>query len=282
MSSVANNVSDLIAAAAAVQPQTVSGYVNADGTGILDGPGPSGATDGSSSSGAGSSAAKSNRSGLGKNDFLNLLVTQLRYQDPLSPMDNTQFISQMAQFSSLESMNNVEKAVNNLNDSFMSSVDAQNRSAISMSDFAAISLIGKTVHMQLKTVDWHAMAGESMRIPVSLGANAQGTVQIVDEGGTVVATLDAAGQNGTNAAIVSWDGKTDAGGIAQAGTYAVRIKGQENDESLYAFTTGTVDGVRLTSAGAVIKVNGTEVPMANLLDVFAATPSAASSEEASN
>jgi len=48
---------------------------------------------------------------LGKNDFLNLLVTQLRYQDPTNPMDDTQFISQMAQFSSLEQMQNMTTAM---------------------------------------------------------------------------------------------------------------------------------------------------------------------------
>lgn len=51
-------------------------------------------------------STKSN-STLGKDDFLKLLVTQMQYQDPLQPMDNTQFVSQMAQFTSLEQMQNV-------------------------------------------------------------------------------------------------------------------------------------------------------------------------------
>jgi len=61
---------------------------------------------------------------LGKDDFLKLLVTQLRYQNPLEPMDNKEYIAQLAQFSSLEQMQNLNMQLANL---------------------SAISTIGKTV-----------------------------------------------------------------------------------------------------------------------------------------
>jgi flagellar basal-body rod modification protein FlgD len=70
------------------------------------------------------STTRTKSSDLGKQDFLELLVTQLQHQDPLQPMEDKDFIAQMAQFSSLEQMQNMNNSV-----------------AVS----SAISLIGKTV-----------------------------------------------------------------------------------------------------------------------------------------
>jgi flagellar basal-body rod modification protein FlgD len=54
-----------------------------------------------------STSSTSGSSSLSKDDFLQLLVTQMQYQDPLQPMDNTEFVAEMAQFSSLEQMENL-------------------------------------------------------------------------------------------------------------------------------------------------------------------------------
>jgi len=74
---------------------------------------------------------------LGKDDFLKLLLTQLSHQDPTTPMDNNQFIAQMAQFSSLEQMNNMSTGFQKL--------------ATLMNNTDAFSTLGKTV--EIKTGD---------------------------------------------------------------------------------------------------------------------------------
>lgn len=93
------------------------------------------------------------KSALGKEDFLNLLVTQMKYQDPLEPTDDKEFIAQMAQFSSLEQMNN-------LNDSF--------------NKYRAYNLVGKNVEA---TVNGNKVSGfvDAIRI------NSEGIYAIVDD-----------------------------------------------------------------------------------------------------
>ena len=75
---------------------------------------------------------------LGKDDFLKLLLTQLSHQDPTSPMDNNEFIAQMAQFSSLEQMTNMNQEFYKLNSM--------------LSGNQAVSTLGKTVDIDLNGV----------------------------------------------------------------------------------------------------------------------------------
>ena len=68
----------------------------------------------STSTNTSTSTSKSGTSGLGETDFLNLLISQLKNQDPLNPISNTDFISQMANFSSLQQMTSVNTNLTSL------------------------------------------------------------------------------------------------------------------------------------------------------------------------
>lgn len=102
--------------------------------------------------------------GLGQEDFLKILLTQLSFQDPLKPMDNQEFIAQMAQFSSLELIRQQGERTD-----LLLAMQSANQ---------AISLIGKTVEVttstgqQVGTVTTVTFANGSPRVTVQLASGA--------------------------------------------------------------------------------------------------------------
>ena len=114
------------------------------------------------SSSGGVAASPVAQTSLGKDDFLKLLVAQLQHQDPMQPMDDTQFMAQLAQFSTLEQITNVGDELGRL---------------------AADSKMGQAV----------AMIGHRVTYTGSDGSTAQGTVASVEvQDGQVVLTVDGA------------------------------------------------------------------------------------------
>ncbi|WP_207709026.1 flagellar hook capping FlgD N-terminal domain-containing protein [Heliomicrobium undosum] len=112
---------------------------------------------------AGTTTKKSN-SELGKDDFLKLLVTQLRYQDPMKPMEDKEFIAQMAQFSSLEQMKNIadgfEKfqttqgnVMSNLNNVLTGFISVQQQMQADNMIVSAVSFVGKHLEATVPKLD---------------------------------------------------------------------------------------------------------------------------------
>lgn len=109
------------------------------------------------------SSSKSSNSELDKNAFLKLLITQLRYQDPLSPIDDKEFVAQMAQFSTLEQVTNMSKSLENF--------------LVNFSWTQFINLIGKTV----KFTD--SETGEKVQGKVTgIKPTSSGIVLIINDG----------------------------------------------------------------------------------------------------
>lgn len=95
---------------------------------------------------AAQSKSSSTNSTLGKDAFLQLLVTQMRYQDPLDPQDNSEYLSQLAQFSALEQMTNVAEGLTNVS----TLVDNINTSVL----VGQLSnMIGQPVQWQVETTN---------------------------------------------------------------------------------------------------------------------------------
>src|SRR5690554_8108361 len=109
--------------------------------------------------------AKRDPSALGKDDFLRLLITQLRYQDPISPVDDKEFIAQMAQFSSLEQMQN-------LNTNMSEMMLAQQK----------LTSLGQATQMIGKSVELFTHEGESIFGQVSGVQFKNGWPEIIVDG----------------------------------------------------------------------------------------------------
>ncbi len=202
---------------------------------------------------------------MGKSDFLTLLTTQLKYQDPLEPQDNGEFVAQLAQFSQLEATSSQSESLESLKSSFENSLNIQNSSALSMSNSTAVTLIGKEVRLRQQAFDW--LGSGNAEFNVHLGERKSVTAAVVDEDGAIVKEFTIDKKDATNAGSFSWDGTNVNGQAMGPGEYSLHIEGQEDDPSLYCFVEDSVEGVRYTGNGPVVKVSGKELPIGNILEV---------------
>ena len=205
--------------------------------------------------------------GMGKMDFLKLLTTQLQYQDPLSPMENTEFVAQLAQFSQLESATSMESAMQEMSKTFNDSMDLQTINSLSTTNAASVALVGKEVRLRENTFDHYANA-DPRTFKAHLGEHPSAVVSIVDGDGVVIKSIKLEGKDDTNAVEFTWDGKNEKGEKMPSDTYNLIIQGQENDTSLYCFVEDFVTGIRYDANGKTfVRVSGYELPVGDLLEV---------------
>jgi flagellar basal-body rod modification protein FlgD len=198
---------------------------------------------------------------LGKDDFLRLLVTKLSYQDPLNPIDDEDFVAQLAQFSSLEQMENMNKNLEN---------DLQWNYLLSqtISNTMSTSLIGRKVTAE--TTILHLDTGGSSDIRLNLKEPAARLeVTIYDKNGTAIRSITQ-DNPGKGDIVVHWDGLDDQGVQAVAGDYqvevtAVDLSGEEFKPGMYV--EGKVDRVVYNDGIAYLSVNGQSVPLAAVREV---------------
>lgn len=191
-----------------------------------------------------SKAATGNQS-LGKDAFLQLLVTQLKNQNPLSPQDNGAFVAQLAQFSSLEGINTLNDSVNNISSNFSSSQALQ-----------ASSLVGRSIITQTDKamVDTSKSMTGSVAVTSAVG---NVSVKITDKDGNVVRTVDMGAQSAGSQNFI-WDGKNDKGEVAPAGTYTFNATTKTDKGDSVALATSlpaTVTSVTLSKTGGEMLLN---------------------------
>ncbi len=147
---------------------------------------------------------------LGLEQFLSIMTTQLQHQDPLEPMDNGDFLGQIAQFGTVT-------GIENLNESFSSFSDSiTNGQALQ-----AGSLVGR--HVLAPVNSGYLEAGSSIRGRVDLPTSASNVeVTVSDQNGQLVRTLNL-GAHAAGPLEFSWDGINDAGDYQQPGNYNITV-----------------------------------------------------------
>ncbi|MES9898682.1 MAG: flagellar hook assembly protein FlgD [Sedimenticola sp.] len=180
---------------------------------------------------------------LGIDAFLELMVTQLKNQDPSAPMDNTQMLTQMSQFASVSGLDKLNESFADLSSSMTSDQALQ-----------AGSLIGREVLVPTDT--GYLTSGGTVRGQVELAHSADVVIRISDATGQMVRELNIGDHEG-GAVQFSWDGITDSGDYAGPGYYNIQVEagGSEGTEALQTQLFAPVESVTIGGTGQGLTLN---------------------------
>jgi flagellar basal-body rod modification protein FlgD len=148
---------------------------------------------------------------LDQNQFLQLMIAQMKNQDPTKPMDPSTFMSQLAQFSQVTGIEEMNKSVGNLNDSLLSS-----------QVLSGTNLVGHEILAQSDTAVLAAQGGK-ITGAVDVPSGSQNVrVAVINSAGQLVKTM-AINPGSGGMVDFQWDGKATDGSLAPAGTYGFQV-----------------------------------------------------------
>ncbi|MBG0791146.1 MAG: flagellar hook assembly protein FlgD [Desulfovibrionaceae bacterium] len=189
---------------------------------------------------AASNTPTEHKTSLDQDAFLTILVAQLTNQDPLNPMEDTEMTSQLAEFSSLEQLTNINAGISGLADS-MAQTDM----------LSAVSFIGKEVKAEGYKIS--LSEGNASTIYYGFGETVSGIMMnIYDAEGAIVRTVEL-GSKEAGSYQYEWDGRDDAGNLLPDGQYGIGILG-EDMEGGHVMVQTEISGV----VDAVVNDGGTQ------------------------
>jgi len=194
---------------------------------------------------------------MGKDSFLQLLVAQLKNQDPLEPLDNTEFVAQLAQFSSLEQMQNMNDAM-----------DQNNDLTLSVHNALMTQLIGKEVEIDSNQI--YLDSGECADIEYDVQGSGRVYFEVYSADGSLVATVDGE-ELSTGTHTFSWDGLDENGAVAPDGMYSVKagLKLEDGSTSdLNVRVKGRISSVRFAGGSPVLYIGNMAINPSEIIGVY--------------
>lgn len=196
-------------------------------------------------------------SSLGINDFITLMTTQLKYQDPTNPQDSSEFVAQLAQFSTVSGVQEMNTSISTLLS------EMRNSQAVN-----ATALVG---HDVLVAADSMAISsGQSVTGAVSTPDGASSiNIVVTDNSGQVVRQMSVSADADSSLAAFTWDGLDNSGNQAAAGTYNFEAIATVGGESVSADTllTTKVSSVTIDTSDNSLQLNTSSLGSIGLSDV---------------
>ncbi len=189
------------------------------------------------------SQSKKTANSLGIEDFLTLMTTQLKNQDPMKPLEGTEFVSQLAQFGSVSGIQSMQKSIDSLANSLRSTQVLN-----------GTSLVGHDVLAQTDTFSFTQGIDVSGEVELPSGIqNLQ--IRITDSTGALVREFAVDPSAGTKS--FTWDGKRADGTLADSGDYAIEAIATAGGRtgSLEVLMSGRVSSVTIDSSGTQLTLN---------------------------
>ncbi len=194
---------------------------------------------------------------LGKDDFLQLLLTELKYQDPTEPMDSEKILSQTSELASLEASENTNKALEELAASLTSS-----------RDFSTISAIGKIADTGSNAIVYEDGSMAEFELYFSDDVS-NGTVEILDSNGNIISTLPV--DSGTSKGVHSfqWDGKDSSGNQVDDGIYYITSSYTDVNDVSHDTRVGLypIESVRFDEGETLVKIGSSYIPFTDIKEV---------------
>lgn len=205
------------------------------------------------------------KSELGKDDFLKLMITQLKNQDPTEPLDSSAYASQLAQFSSLEQLTNINTSLN-------TSLDANYLLTQSINNTMSASWIGKDAKLSGNVLNNNGQ--EKISLGYNLPAEASDvTIKIYNKSGALVKTIENCEKNAGDHKL-SWDFYDNNGVKLAKGDYTFSVEAKTTDGksmTVESYRIGTIDSVKYTSSGTVLMIGNVGYSLSEIAEILNST-----------